>query len=152
MVVCANIALVIFIVLVVVTVGKLPNKIETVIEYKDRFIQYDYVSSEILEGLYADCDFFLYPTLNEGFGMPPLEAMKYGKTCVVSGVCSVPEVCGDAVYYINPYDINEIQTRVLLASENKISPEKIASRLQFVNKKQDADLVSLCEYILSVSK
>jgi glycosyltransferase involved in cell wall biosynthesis len=135
----------------VVTVGKLPLRVKKSIKYKDRFLQYDYVSPEKLEGLYAGCDFFLYPTLNEGFGMPPLEAMKYGKTCVVSAVCSVTEVCGDAVYYINPYDINEIQTRILLASENKIDIEKIAGRLNLINKKQDADLKKICDYIFKMS-
>lgn len=135
----------------VVTVGQLPKKIAKMIANKDRYICYDYVSTEKLEGLYADCDFFLYPTLNEGFGMPPLEAMKYGKTCVVSGICSVPEVCGDAVYYINPYDVNEIQTRILWASENKISLNKIAERLHFISEKQHADLIALCEHVLNNS-
>lgn len=136
----------------VVTIGKLPNKIERTIKYKDKFVCYNYISTEKLEGLYASCDFFLYPTLNEGFGMPPLEAMKYGKTCIVSGVCSLPEVCGDAVYYCNPYDINEIQNRILMASEKKIDKERILAHLRLINAKQNADLDALCRYLLNVEK
>lgn len=136
----------------VVTVGKLPNKIERTIKYRDKFVCYNYISTEKLEGLYASCDFFLYPTLNEGFGMPPLEAMKYGKTCIVSGVCSVPEICGDAVYYVNPYDINEIQNRILMASEKKIDLEKISERYRFVSGKQEADLKKVCEHIIGLNE
>lgn len=135
----------------VVTVGKLSNSTKRNIKYKDKFIHFEYVSTAKLEGLYADCDLFLYPTLNEGFGMPPLEAMKYGKTCVVSGICSVPEICGDAVYYINPYDINEIQTRILLASENKIPQKKIKERLNLIKTKQNNDLTALCKLITSTT-
>lgn len=136
----------------VVTVGKLPSKVEGTIKHKDKFICFNYISTEKLESLYASCDFFLYPTLNEGFGMPPLEAMKYGKTCIVSGVCSVPEICGDAVYYVNPYDVNEIQNRILMASEKKISLEKINNRYRFISEKQNADLRNVCEYMIDLSK
>lgn len=134
----------------VVCVGQLPPKISNRISCKEKFVQLDYVSSEKLEGLYSDCDIFFYPTLNEGFGMPPLEAMKYGKTCVVSGICSIPEVCGDAVYYVNPYDINEMQTRILQAVEDKIEKEKIESRLQFIKEKQTLDLRNVCNYIIGL--
>jgi len=134
----------------VVTVGKLPEKIKRTIRHQDKFICYNYISTEKLEGLYASCDFFLYPTLNEGFGMPPLEAMKYGKTCIVSGVCSVPEICGDAVYYVNPYDINEIQNRILMASEKKINLEKIKDRYRFVSEQQNADLKNVCKHIIDL--
>lgn len=136
----------------VVTVGKLPNGIYRSIVNIERFIQLDYVSTEKLESLYANCDFFLYPTLNEGFGMPPLEAMKYGKTCVVSAICSVPEICGDVVYYINPYDICEIQNRILMAAEKKISKEKIENHLTEIYNRQKMDLENLCRYILESKK
>ena len=136
----------------VVTVGTLPAKIKKDIRNVHKFVQYDYVSSVELERLYAECDFFLYPTLNEGFGMPPLEAMKYGKTCVVSGVCSLPEVCGDAVYYTNPYDISEMQNRILMASENKISEKIICDHLQKISAKQYADLAKLCDCIADFTK
>jgi len=136
----------------VVTTGNIPQSVEKSITHKSKFIHLGYVSPEKLEGLYADCDFFLYPTLNEGFGMPPLEAMKYGKTCIVSGVCSVPEVCGEAVYYINPYDISEMENRILMAEENKISPEKIKAHLATIIKSQERDLDNLFHFICSCSK
>ena len=136
----------------VVTTGNLPRKIKQSVRNEERFVHFGYVSPERLEGLYADCDFFLYPTLNEGFGMPPLEAMKYGKTCVVSGVCSLPEVCGDAVYYCNPYDISEIQNRILMASEHKINKELIGLHIRGIVEKQNKDLDGMCECLLKMGK
>lgn len=80
---------------------------------KDRFIFKGYVDSDILERLYKDAFVFVYPTLNEGFGYPPLEAMKYGTPVITSAISSVPEVCGDAALFFNPYDISEIRNRIL---------------------------------------
>lgn len=134
----------------VTIVGKLPNKIMKKIIHRDRYELLDYVETEKLEELYKNCDIFLYPSLNEGFGMPPLEAMKYGKTCVVSAVTSLPEVCGNAVYYTNPYDIYEIRNRILMASEQKISKEIIKTQLNKITKRQRDDIDRLCEYIIQL--
>lgn len=133
----------------VVTIGQISPKIYKIMKHKTEYLEFGYVAPWELENLYANCDFFLYPSLNEGFGMPPLEAMRYGKTCIVSGVCSLPEVCGDAVYYCNPYDIDEIQNRILMASEKKIDSEKILNHFHDMVKRQNQDLQGLCLYILN---
>lgn len=132
----------------VVTVGQIPKKVHKLMKHEDKYVKLGYVKPQELENLYANCDFFLYPSLNEGFGMPPLEAMRYGKTCIVSGVCSLPEVCGDAVYYCNPYDIEEIQNRILMASEKKIDTDKVSKHFRTIVEKQNKDLYGLCAYIL----
>lgn len=133
----------------IVTVGKVPEKINKIIKNKDRYIQYDYVEPEFLELLYKNCDVFFYPTLNEGFGLPPLEAMKYGTTCVVSGVCSLPELCGDMVYYINPYDIDEMCSRILNAVDEKKDANLVIKQQKSIFEKQENDLKRLCEYIIA---
>ncbi|MBR8828943.1 MAG: glycosyltransferase family 4 protein [Gomphosphaeria aponina SAG 52.96 = DSM 107014] len=66
------------------------------------------VTDEELAGLYHTAKAFVFPSLYEGFGIPPLEAMACGCPVVTSRVASLPEVCGDAVYYVNPEDINSI--------------------------------------------
>jgi glycosyltransferase involved in cell wall biosynthesis len=67
-----------------------------------------FVDNEELAGLYRKASCFVYPSLYEGFGLPPLEAMACGCPVVTSDVASLPEVCGDAAYYINPYNVESI--------------------------------------------
>ena len=133
----------------VIIVGGLNNKIKSKIKDTRRYVIKGYVETAELENLYKFSDIFLYPSLNEGFGMPPLEAMKYGATCVVSAICSLTEVCGDAVYYTNPYDIGEMSGRILQAASEKIDSDIVLRRFNCIKQKQDRDLDQLCEFIIS---
>jgi glycosyltransferase involved in cell wall biosynthesis len=56
---------------------------------------------------------FVYPSLYEGFGLPPLEAMACGTPVVVSDASSMPEVCGEAAHYIDPEDESSIAEGML---------------------------------------
>jgi len=67
-----------------------------------------YVTDEDLRALYNAADLFLFPSLYEGFGLPPLEAMACGVPVVTSNNSSIPEVVGDAALKIDPQDINQI--------------------------------------------
>ncbi|MEK7845866.1 MAG: glycosyltransferase family 1 protein, partial [Nitrospinota bacterium] len=58
--------------------------------------------------LYQSADLLLSPSLYEGFGLPALEAMACGCPVVASNVASLPEVCGDAAYYVAPDNIESI--------------------------------------------
>lgn len=51
---------------------------------------------------------FMFPSIAEGFGAPPLEAMYFGKPVFASRHTSVPEVCGDAAYYFNSFEPDEM--------------------------------------------
>ena len=62
------------------------------------------VSDELLAEAYAGARLFVYPSLNEGFGFPPLEAMSLGCPVLASRVASIPEVCGKAPFYFDPAD------------------------------------------------
>ena len=63
-----------------------------------------FVEDADLPKLYAGAALFLYPSIYEGFGLPPLEAMASGVPVVVSGKSCLPEVGGDAAIYIDPDD------------------------------------------------
>ena len=67
-----------------------------------------YVSDDLLAVLYRLADVFAFPSLYEGFGLPPLEAMAIGAPVVTSNVSSLPEVVGDAALLINPLDPDSI--------------------------------------------
>lgn len=60
------------------------------------------VTDPQLRALYENAGVFAFPSLYEGFGIPPLEAMKCGCPVVVSNAASIPEVCGDAALYFAP--------------------------------------------------
>lgn len=65
-----------------------------------------YVSDEDLPALYNAADLFVYPSLYEGFGLPPLEAMACGTPVITSNTSSLPEVVGDAGIMVDPYDVD----------------------------------------------
>jgi glycosyltransferase involved in cell wall biosynthesis len=67
-----------------------------------------YVSDEELAYLYRNAKLLIYPSLYEGFGLPPLEAMACGCPVVVSNAASLPEICGDAAYYVDPFSVESI--------------------------------------------
>jgi glycosyltransferase involved in cell wall biosynthesis len=76
-----------------------------------------FVADSALPKLYSQADVFLFASLNEGFGLPPLEAMACGTPVVSSCVTSMPEVLGDAAFLVEPTDSERIfeATRRLLA-------------------------------------
>jgi glycosyltransferase involved in cell wall biosynthesis len=58
--------------------------------------------------LYNTADLFVFPSLSEGFGLPPLEAMACGCPVVTSNATAVPEVVGDAALKVDPYNVEEL--------------------------------------------
>ncbi|EKD56576.1 MAG: group 1 glycosyl transferase [uncultured bacterium] len=67
-----------------------------------------FLSDEELITAYSGANVFVYPSLYEGFGFPPLEAMACGTPVITSNVSSLPEVVGNAAELINPYIVSEI--------------------------------------------
>ena len=67
-----------------------------------------FVEEEDLPALYNGADLFVFPSLYEGFGLPPLEAMACGTPVVTSNSSSLPEVVGDAAIMVDPYDVDAI--------------------------------------------
>jgi len=65
-------------------------------------------STEALAEAYRGASGFLFPSLYEGFGLPPLEAMACGVPVLTSNVCSLPEVVGHAAVLVNPLDVEDI--------------------------------------------
>ena len=67
-----------------------------------------YVSADELESLYRRAKIFAFPSLDEGFGMPVLDAMAHGIAVVTSSVSAMPEVAGDAAMLVDPFDVDAI--------------------------------------------
>lgn len=71
-----------------------------------------FVDEDILPALYSGARLFVYPSIYEGFGLPPLEAMASGTPVIVSARSCMPEVCGDAARYIDPEDPDDIRAAI----------------------------------------
>jgi len=91
-------------------ISKLPSLRRAVHRHKlhkhVRFL--GYVSDGTLRILYRLASLFVFPSLYEGFGLPPLEAMASGTPVVTSNQSSLPEVTGDAAVLVDPYDVSSI--------------------------------------------
>ena len=77
---------------------------EIICKEKGNIIYLGYLSDREISYLYNLASVFIYPSLYEGFGLPPLEAMACGTPAIVSRVSSMPEICGDAAFYVDPLD------------------------------------------------
>jgi glycosyltransferase involved in cell wall biosynthesis len=81
--------------------------------FRSRVLFTGYVADETLRALYSSCRAFVYPSLYEGFGLPPLEAMACGAPVVAGRTPSLTEVTGGAALLFDPKDTGEL-TRLLL--------------------------------------
>ena len=85
--------------------------------------------------LYDSCKAFVFPSLAEGFGIPPIEAMYAGKPVFASRSTSIPEVCGDMAFYWDTLDGAEMAEVVKRNLSNKNAPQNNPTRLKDYAKK-----------------
>lgn len=92
------------------------------------------VSDQELANYYQHALFFIFPSLTEGFGLPAIEALNYGLPVAASSVSSLPEVLGEAAYYFDPHNIDEItQAIAIMATDDKLRnqlKEKAATQVK----------------------
>lgn len=122
------------------------------IKNRENFVMPGYVDDKALVSMYKGASIFAYPSLNEGFGYPPLEAMRFGVPVVASPITSISEVCGDAALYFNPFDYKELKGRLLrMMLDGNLRDEysaKSLKRFAVVEKKQRIDLQKLADFII----
>ena len=121
------------------------------LKHKDRFVLLGYVENKELEFLHQNAYAFVFPSLNEGFGYPPVQSMRYGVPVAASGTTSIPEVCGDAVLYFDPYSVSEIKNRLVQLLDSRIYADFAArapKRYAEVHERQVRDLENAVNFIL----
>jgi glycosyltransferase involved in cell wall biosynthesis len=85
-----------------------------------------YVPDEELPLWYNAADLFVYPSLYEGFGLPPLEAMACGTPVVVANTSSLPEVVGDAGLMVDPHDPQALAEAIYSVLSNPVRHQRLA--------------------------
>lgn len=123
--------------------------------WKDQIILTGYVSGAEKNALYRYADAFVFPSLYEGFGIPPLEAMSFGCPVVCSDAASLPEVVGEAGVYVKPEDVSSIAQgiwSVIYSPEHRETlAEKGREQIQKFSWEQSAkELTGICREVLSI--
>lgn len=88
-------------------------------KHKDDVIFKGRIDTNRLSKITAGAEVLLYPSLFEGFGVPILEGFESDVPVITSNITSMPEVGGDAAYYVNPYSVEEIAQGMQELSENE---------------------------------
>jgi len=133
-----------------IVTGCKPGMYDKKVKNRSSFKFWEYVDEKELESLYANAYCFVYPSINEGFGYPPLEAMRYGVPVIASPFSSISELLEGGALYFNPFSIEEIMNRMILISKQE-RHDKFAkvgyAKYQEIKKRQDSDLDALINYI-----
>lgn len=115
-----------------------------------RHIDIPYLSDSDLEHAYKNAYVLAFTSYFEGFGYPPVEAMKYGTPTVASNVTSIPEILGDAAVYFSPFysaDLYRALKEVL--QDRNLRNEQIQRRKEHIAQIQEEHLSQLIEEILT---
>lgn len=95
------------------------------LKLEEKVVFTDYIENEEVPALMSGAKAFVFPSLYEGFGMPPLEAMACGTPVITSNVSALPEIGKDAAILINPYSIEEITQAMQRILEEKSLKEEL---------------------------
>lgn len=95
---------------------------------KEQILFTGYVSDDELRALYSACGVFVYPSLYEGFGLPPLEAMACGAPVVASRISSLVEVVGGAAVLVPPKEPHSFASEIVKIFENEARRKQLSKQ------------------------
>lgn len=96
--------------------------------YREDICFTGFIPYEDLPCLYALASVFVFPSYYEGFGLPPLEAMACGTAVIAGTSASMPEICQDAAYYIDPHNAMSIAHAIILLQDNQVLKKKMVEK------------------------
>lgn len=111
----------------------------------ENIIYTGFVNDEEMKALYQNCKAFLFPSLMEGFGIPPMEALYNGVPIIISNMSSLPEIYEDSAHYIDPMKYDYCLDDLL--NEPVASPKKILNKYSW--KKSAKQWYELIEKYMS---
>lgn len=140
-----------------VIIGPTPRKIFSEMDFKKfkdnpKLIVKGFVSPEELKYAYQNASLLVYPSIYEGFGLPPLEALACGTPIVVSRIPSLVEILQDNAHYVNPYSVEDIVQGILIVLEDTSYQRRLVNRgkrhaRQFTWEKSAREVLNLIENI-----
>lgn len=92
------------------------------------------ISDEDLISYYSNAIAFVFPSLYEGFGLPPLEGQACGCPAICANSCSLPEVYGDSVLYCDPHDVSSLEKCMEKMCDEKVRKELIEKGYENIKK------------------
>ncbi|MBQ8165635.1 MAG: glycosyltransferase family 4 protein [Lachnospiraceae bacterium] len=121
--------------------------------YLDRIIMPGYITEQDKMYLLSNAKVFVYPSLYEGFGIPILEAMEYELPIITSLISSMPEVAGDAAFYLNDvYDSDELKDIMKktynISCKEHINEQMRMQRMKFSWEKNAREMISIFESVV----
>jgi glycosyltransferase involved in cell wall biosynthesis len=103
-------------------------EIKSLIVQNPRIKLLGYVTDEQLVQLYQHAKLFIYPSLYEGFGIPPLEAMACGCPTIVSDLDVMKEIFADACHFIDPHDLADLTNSINYILDNKTYRDQLRAK------------------------
>lgn len=97
-------------------------------KYKHDVVFTEYVTDEDVRALCAAALALLYVSIFEGFGVPPLEAMSCDCPVITSNVSSMPEICGDAAVFVDPFSVEDISRAMGAVASDRSLRERLIER------------------------
>lgn len=97
-------------------------------KFRKDIVYAGFIDDDDKPGLYRLAKLFVYPSIYEGFGFPPLEAMASGTPVITSRISSLPEIVGDAALLVNPFDIQEIAKAMTKVIESASFSDELRER------------------------
>jgi glycosyltransferase involved in cell wall biosynthesis len=91
---------------------------------RDKIQFLDYQTDEQISELYRKAKMFIFPSFEEGFGIPLIESMKFGCPLLCSSRSCLPEIAGEAGHYFNPSDANSLSKKIIAVLKDSVIVEK----------------------------
>ena len=111
------------------------KKIQDKFSDSKKIIFTDFISDKELVALYKNASIYVFPSLYEGFGLPPLEAMSCGVPVVCSQASCLPEILENSAIYFDPEDINDMAEKIKYVLDNeKIQKQLISNGFEQIKK------------------
>ena len=111
-------------------------------KYPDKVIHIQNVDNATICYLYKNCQYFIMPSIIEGFGLPVLNAIKFAKPAILSNIDAFKEVAGQAALYFDPNNINDIANKIIQINNNDDLQKKLSQNAKLQGKQFADNVIS----------